>query len=105
MGKWLSVKNALGEAFEEYLEKAKWTLWHGDAEKTLRKIALIRDNLTDEKKRSKPKSLHDYLRHNRDCLVNYDEREQVDKPFANQVAEPHIDTLINARYKRKQKMQ
>ena len=103
--KFQTVKNALGEAFEESLEKAKWTLWHGDAEKALRKLALIRDNITDEKKRSKLKSLHDYLQNNRDYLVNYDEREKADKPFTSQVAESHIDTLINTRHKRKQKMQ
>lgn len=103
--KFQTVKNTLGEAFEESLEKAKWTLWHGDAEKALRKIAFIRDNITDEKKRSKLKSLHKYLRNNRAYLVNYDEREKADKPFTSQVAESHIDTLINARHKRKQKMQ
>ena len=100
-----TVKNALGEAIEESLDQAKWTLWHGDAEKALRKIAFIRDNITDEKKRSKLKSLHKYLRNNREYLVNYDEREKADKPFTSQVAEFHIDTLINAQHKRKQKMQ
>jgi len=39
--KFQTVKNALGEAFEEALEKAKWSLWHGDAESALRKLALI----------------------------------------------------------------
>jgi len=43
--------------------KMKWTLWHGEAEETLGKIALIRDNITDEKKRSS-KGLHDYLENN-----------------------------------------
>ncbi len=68
-------------------------------------VAFIRDNITDEKKRSKLKGLYDYLKNNLDYLVNYNEREKADKTFTSQVAESHIDTLINARHKRKQKMQ
>ena len=100
-----TVKNALGEVFEESLEKAKWSLWHGGADAALRKLVLIRDNLTDGKKQSKLKGLHDYLENNQDYLVNYDAKEKAGKPFTSQVAESHIDTLINARHKRKQKMQ
>jgi len=55
----------------------KWTLWHGEAEETLRKIALIRDNISDEKKRSKLKGLQDYLENNLDYLVNYSERKRI----------------------------
>jgi len=103
--KFQNVKKALGEAFTESIESAKWTLWHGEAEETLRKITLIRDNITDEKKRSKVKGLQDYLQNNLEYLVNYNEREKANKPFTSQVAEFHIDTIINARHKRKQKMQ
>ncbi len=38
-------------------------------------------------------------------FVNCDEREKANKPFTSQVAEFHIDSIINARHKRKQKMQ
>ena len=100
-----TVSNALGEAFEAALENAKWTLWHGDAAAAIRKLLLLQDNLSDKKKRSKLKGLHDYLQNNQDYLVNYDEREKADKPFTSQVSESHIDTLINARHKRNQKMQ
>jgi hypothetical protein len=103
--KFQNVINALGESFSESLEKAKWALWHGDSEKAIRKIAFIRDNITDEKKRSKLRGLHDYLQNNLDYLINYDERKKAGKTFTSQVAESHIDTIINARHKRKQKMQ
>lgn len=103
--KFQTVKNALEDTFNESLESAKWTLWHGGAEEALKKIAIIRDNITDEKKRSKLKGLHDYLKNNLDYLVNYDEREKANKAFTSQVAESHIDSMINARHKRKQKMQ
>jgi hypothetical protein len=98
-------KNALGENFSESLEKAKWSLWHGKVDESLQKLTLIRDNITDEQKRSKFKGLQDYLAKNRDYLINYNERKKANKPFTSQVAESHIDSIINARHKRKQKMQ
>jgi len=91
----------LGEACSS-IENAKWTLWHGEAEETLRKIALIRDNISDEKKRSKLKGLQDYLENNLDYLVNYDERKRIKS--SGQLAESHIDSIINARHT-EQKMQ
>ncbi|MDZ4877580.1 MAG: hypothetical protein CLLPBCKN_007015 [Chroococcidiopsis cubana SAG 39.79] len=103
--KFQNLKTALGEACCESIENAKWTLWHREVEETLRKIALICDNITDEKKRSKLKGLHDYLKNNLDYLVNYDERQKANLVFTRQLAESHIDSIINARHKRKQKMQ
>lgn len=103
--KFQNVSQALGESVAEPLESAKWSLWHGEAEKALQKIAFLRDNITDEKKCSKLKGLHDYLKHNQNYLVNYDERKRSNKVFTSQVAECHIDSIINARHKRKQKMQ
>lgn len=103
--KFQSVINALGETFTESIESAKWSVCHGDVEEALRKITFIRDNLTDERKQSKLNDLHDYFQNNLDYLVNYAEREKANLVFTSQVAESHIDTLINARHKRKQKMQ
>ena len=42
---------------------------------------------------------------NQAYLVNYEAREQANQTYTSQVAESHIDSLINARHKRKQKMQ
>ena len=49
--------------------------------------------------------LHEYLQNNLAYLVNYDERGKAGKPYTRQAAESHVDVLINARHKRKQKMQ
>jgi hypothetical protein len=103
--KFQNVINALGEPLTKSLESAKWSLWHGNTEEALATIALLRDNITDEKKRSSLKGLYDYLKNNQTYLVNYDEREKAGKVFTSQVAECHIDSIINARLKRKQKMQ
>lgn len=103
--KFQTVKNALGDSLSDSLEKAKWSLWHGETDKALQKLTLMLENITDEKKCSKLKGLQDYLQNNRKYLVNYGEREKANQVFTSQVAESHIDSIINARHKRKQKMQ
>jgi hypothetical protein len=103
--KFQQVKNALGEAFADSLESAKWKLWHGNAADALTKLALLRDNVSDEGQRSKLTGLYEYLHRNQAYLVNYDARAQANKTYTSQVAESHIDTLINARHKRTKKMQ
>lgn len=103
--KFQNVKNALGEAFEKSLDSAKWTLWHGESEEALTKLKLLQDNITDDAKQSKIKVLHDYLKNNLAYLINYDKRDNSGKAYTSQVAESHIDSLINARHKRKRKMQ
>ena len=103
--KFQQVKNALGEAFTASLESAKWTLWHGNVDDALTKLAVLRDNISEEAQRSKLAGLYDYLHRNQAYLVNYDAREQANKTYTSQVAESHLDTLINARHKRTKKMQ
>lgn len=62
-------------------------------------------NITDDEKQSKIEGLHDYLQNNLAYLTNYDERDNSGKVYTSQVAQSHIDSLINARHKRKRKMQ
>jgi hypothetical protein len=59
--KFQNIKNALGEAFVTSLEHVKWKLWHGKADDALTKLALLRDNSTDEEQRSKMTGLYDYI--------------------------------------------
>lgn len=99
------VKNVLGETFEESLDSAKWKLWHGKSEEALAKLVLLRDNLTDEKKKSKVVGLYNFIDSNQTYIVNYEERAQANKTYTSQVAESHVETLINARQKRSKKMQ
>ena len=103
--KFQNVRNILGDTFEKSVDSAKWKLWHGKAEEALLKLKLLQDNITDEKKKSKVQGLHDYLKRNLPYLVNYDERDKSGKTYTSQVAESHIDSIINTRHKRKRKMQ
>jgi len=103
--KFQNVDQALGESFAKSLESAKSELWHGKAETALAKLALIRENVTDEEKRVKLQGLYDYLYRNQNYLVNYEQRKQANQTYTSTVAESHIDTLINARHKKTGKMQ
>ena len=99
------MKNALGEAFTASLESAKWTLWHGNVDDALTKLAVLRDHVSEETPRSKLTGLYEYLHRNQAYLVNYDARAQANQTYTSQVAESHVDALINARHKRTKKMQ
>ncbi len=100
-----NVKNALGAGFENALDSAKWKLWHGETQEALTKLALLGNNVTDEATRSLITGLYDYIHRNQNYIVNYDERKRADKTYTSQVAESHIDSLINTRHKRTKKMQ
>src|SRR5215831_2024700 len=63
------VKNALGEAFTALLESAKWKLWHGNVDDALTKLAVLRDNVSEEAQRSKLTGLYEYLHRNQAYIV------------------------------------
>ena len=62
--KFQNMINALEDPLSNSLEKAKWSLWHGEVDKALGKIAIIRANISDEEKHSKLKKLEEYLTKN-----------------------------------------
>lgn len=103
--KFENVKGALGETFDKALLRAKWRLWHGDAEEALSKLTLLKDNLTDENKLSRLNGLYKYIKGNKDYIVDYGERQRENKTFTSQVAESHIESMINARHKASGKIQ
>jgi hypothetical protein len=103
--KFQTLKNALGDTFEDSLERAKWKLWHGKVNEALLKLDLLKGNITDEKKQSKLNELYKYIKCNREHIVNYDERKRANQTYTSSVAESHIEALINARHKSSGKMQ
>lgn len=103
--KFQNVKQALGETVEEFLDRCKWKLWHGNVEEALTKLETLILTLSDPQKRSKLNGLYGYLKRNRTYIVDYDVRQASGKPFTSQVAESHIDSIINARHKKTRKMQ
>ncbi len=103
--KFQNVRSAVEDAFQDALERVKWTLWHGKPEEALSQLKILMMNVTDSKKRWKLADLYDYLNRNQAYLVNYQEREQQNQTYTSQVAESHIESIINARHKKSGKMQ
>lgn len=100
-----NARSAVDEALKETLEGVKWKLWHGKPKEALTKLGLLMANVTDTKKRTKLRKLHDYLESNQAYLVNYQERDEQGLTYTSQVAESHIDSMINERHKKSKKMQ
>lgn len=69
------------------------------------KLKLLITNVTDSLKRQKLEDLYEYLNRNQAYFVNYQEREQQGHTYSSQVAESHIESIINARHKKSGKMQ
>jgi hypothetical protein len=61
------------------VESATWKLWQGNADEALTRLAVLRDNVSDEGQRSKLTGLYAYLHQNQLYLVNDDAREQANK--------------------------
>ena len=103
--KFQNVNQSLGAAFEKSLESAKWQLWQGKSDVALTKLLLLKENVDNQDKKARIKGLCDYLKQNQSYLVNYHQRQRNNQTYTSQVAESHIDSLINARHKRTGKMQ
>lgn len=99
------ARGAVDESYSETLEKVKWKLWHGKPKEALNKLRFLISNVSNQSKRAKLKKLYDYLDSNQAYLVNYEQREQKDLTYTSQVAESHIESIINTRYKKSGKMQ
>ena len=58
-----------------------------------------------ERKIDKADSIKSYLLNNIDKLVNYMERKESNLPYTSSIAETIVESQINTRFKRKQKME
>jgi hypothetical protein len=103
--KFQNVKDVGNEDYTELLAGVKWNVWHGKVGKALSDLQNLIATVTNSKKQKKLTELYDYLHRNQAYLVNYHQREQQGKVFTSQVAESHIESMINDRHKRSGKMQ
>jgi len=103
--KFQNVRSAVEDGDTETLEHIKWTLWHGRPHEALTKLHMLTTNVTDAKKRAKLEGLYDYLERNTAYLVHDEARAQAQQTYTSQVAESHIETIINARHNKSGKMQ
>lgn len=97
---------ALGaQEYDELLEGAKWSIWHGNVELCIQKLSSLQLLLSDELKKNKIKKLSNYFDNNKTKIVNYNYRKEHDLIFTSNLAECTVESLINQRCKGKNHMQ
>jgi hypothetical protein len=105
------INNRVDSDFKDKLEKVKWFLWHGEAQKGLERLAQLQLTITDgknnkdEKLASDLKDLYEYLERNQKYIVNYQKRRSANLPFTSTYAESSVNEIINFRQKNNKKMQ
>lgn len=112
---WFHIRQAYDKAvnllpeYKEQLDASKYKVWHGKAMEGIEKLKVLSQTLISKKyqeqKINKIESIISYLSNNIEKLVNYMFRKNNDLPYTSNVAEANVESQINARFKRKQKMQ
>jgi hypothetical protein len=95
--------------YKDVLKSSKYKVWHGKAGDAIVKLQALENSLSLENytdlKIEKITSIITYLSNNLDKLVNYMTRKNDHLPYTSNVAEANVESQINVRFKRKQKMQ
>jgi hypothetical protein len=112
---WFHIRQAYDKAvnllpeYKEQLDSSKYKVWNGKAEEGIAKLKILSKTLTSKEyqgqKINKIESIISYLSNNIEKLVNYMSRKNDGLPYTSNVAEANVESQINARFKRKQKMQ
>ena len=112
---WYHIRQAYDRAkialpdYTESLDSSKYKVWHGKPQEAINKLDELTKELefnkVSERKIDKVVSIKSYLLNNIDKLVNYMERKEANLPYTSSIAETIVESQINTRFKRKQKMQ
>lgn len=86
-----------------YAESAKWRLWHGRAEGSLKKQRAIQAR-SDGAVLAHVSELITYLSNNSTRLVNYGQRHRAGLPISTSTAESAVESVIGDRFKKNRKM-
>lgn len=103
--KFQNVFNILPKEHQETLEHIKWRVWNGDAQIAQDRLLQLKETLQDESQKNRVDSLHQYLKNNKEYLVNYAIRKNLGLIFTSSIAESNVESLINNRFKKLNKMQ
>ena len=95
--------------YVEKLDSSKHKVWHGKVDEAIKKLNDLEKELVAaqvaDNKINKVMSIRTYLLNNIDKLVNYMDRKEAKLPYTSSIAETTVESQINTRFKRKQKMQ
>jgi hypothetical protein len=102
----------LGEAICEKIERLKWSLWHGQVDKSLGKIDDLESSIepfseTYARYAGLIKALSElrtYIVNNRHLIPNYGERYRNGEPIATGFVESTVNEVVSKRFCKKQQM-
>ena len=95
---------SLSKNQKEKLEKVKWCLWNGNIDKAFEKLDKLIEKIRNTSKVLKLHKLRNYIKNNRQYIINYDDRKKAKLPFTSHLAESTVESLINQRCKGQQHM-
>ncbi len=103
----------LGEQIRETIARLKWSLWHGNVYKALRKIEDVEswlDNFEETYPKFKPlvkavDEFRTYIEHNAHLIPNYGERYRHGEAIATGFVESTVNQVVSKRFCEKQQMQ
>jgi hypothetical protein len=106
IGKYVqNLKGQLSKDYEHFLEAAKAEIWHGRIDPALEILEQLKSTLISVDHKEKVENFSNYIKDNRDHIVDYDKRDKDGLIYTSHVAESTIEHYINSRFKKKQKMQ
>jgi hypothetical protein len=98
-------EHAIPDALKDLYHRVKWHLCHGQPEASLLRLGQLKENIANENTLNKLKTTETYIKNNAENIVNYHRRRLNNQPYTSNVAESNVNTLINSRQKKNQKMQ
>jgi hypothetical protein len=109
----VACETARGEAICEKIERLKWSLWHGQVDKSLGKIDELessRGSCSETYARytglvKALSELRTYIVNNRPLIPNYGERYRHGEPIATGCVESTVNAVVSKRFCKKQQMQ
>lgn len=100
-----NLKTQLPAEYEYIIDEAKAELWLGKADTALQILSKLQSDLKSEEHIRKTNNFSEYIKENREHIINYDERKKAGLIYSSHVAESTVEHLLNARGKKHQKMQ
>jgi hypothetical protein len=100
-----TLKGQLPKQYEHFIDSAKTQLWYGEINPALEILKKLSSELTSAEHKEKVENFSNYIKDNREHIVNYDQRDQDGLIYTSHIAESTIEHYVNSRFKKKQKMQ
>ncbi len=103
--KFENVINAINVDNSKELSNIKSLFWKGQTVSGIKDLERLKDKVLIKEEKSKVNGLLQYLKSNKEYIIDYATQAMEGKPYTSQAAESTVEHLINDRHKRNQKMQ